>query len=102
MRVLLRENTGLTDAYPYVRNFDKLILNAIDEILTVFGENAKQTIYQLIEEKFRVQRREIPERLQVFHEALTELFGTGAATIEKAILDRACEIRTLTEYEKLP
>ena len=103
-----RAHTGARIAYPYPSHFDLLLLDAVDEGLAAFGESAKQTVYCLIEERFHIQRSEIPEKLQTFHEALTELFGSGATIVEKTILQtlrekigielKERENRTLTEY----
>jgi len=60
------------------REFDKLLLNAIDEALNSLGESVKQSIYFHIENKFSVTRNEIPRNLQGFQVGLEKIFGTGA------------------------
>jgi len=102
-----RTHTGARIANP-LRHFDQLLLDAVDEGLAALGESAQQTIYHFIEERFHIQRMEIPEKLQAFHEALTELIGPGATIIEKGILEKLREkmgigpkkheTRTLVEY----
>jgi hypothetical protein len=77
--------------YLFPSHFDLLLLNAIDEGLAVFGESARQAIYHLIQEKSHIHHMEIPEKLQTFHESLTELFGLGAEVIEKTILAKLRE-----------
>ena len=68
------------------RDFDKLLLNAIDEALTSLGESVKQSIYFHIENKFCVARNDIPESLQDFQGGLEKIFGTGAQFIEILIM----------------
>ena len=68
------------------REFDKLLLSAIDEALTSLGESVKQSIYFHIEKKFSVARNEIPENLVEFQGGLEKIFGTGAQFIEILIM----------------
>ena len=68
------------------REFDKLLLNAIDEALNSLGESVKQSIYFHIENKFSVTRNEIPRNLQGFQVGLEKIFGTGARFIEILIM----------------
>jgi hypothetical protein len=68
------------------RDFDKLLLNAIDEALNSLGESVKQSIYFHIENKFSVARNEIPENLEEFQGGLEKIFGTGARFIEIMIM----------------
>jgi hypothetical protein len=68
------------------REFDKLLLSAIDEALTSLGESVKQSIYFHIENRFSVARNEIPENLAEFQGGLEKIFGTGAQFIEILIM----------------
>jgi hypothetical protein len=68
------------------REFDKLLLSAIDEALTSLGESVKQSIYFHIENKFSVARNEIPENLVEFQGGLEKIFGAGARFIEILIM----------------
>jgi hypothetical protein len=68
------------------REFDKLLLNAIDEALNSLGESVKQSIYFHIENKFCVARNDIPESLQDFQEGLEKIFGAGTQFIEILIM----------------
>jgi hypothetical protein len=68
------------------REFDKLLLSAIDEALNSLGESVKQSIYFHIENRFSVARNEIPENLAEFQGGLEKIFGTGARFIEILIM----------------
>jgi hypothetical protein len=68
------------------RDFDELLLSAIDEALNSLGESVKQSIYFHIEKKFNVARNEIPENLAEFQGGLEKIFGTGARFIEILIM----------------
>jgi hypothetical protein len=66
--------------------FDKLLLCAIDEALNSMGKSVRQSIYFHMENKFSINRNEIPGNLQEFQEGLEKIFGTGARFIESLII----------------
>jgi hypothetical protein len=68
------------------RDFDKLLLNAIDEALNSLGESVKQSIYFHIANKYCIARNDIPESLQDFQGGLEKIFGDGAQFIEILIM----------------
>jgi hypothetical protein len=67
------------------RNFDDLLLEAIDEALSSLGESVKQSIYFHIQNKF-VAKNDIPTRIQDFQGGLEKIFGEGAHFIEILIM----------------
>jgi hypothetical protein len=66
--------------------FDNCLLCAIDEALNSLGESAKQSIYFYIENKFKVPRDKIPEKLAEFQGGLEKIFGAGSQFIEIQIM----------------
>jgi hypothetical protein len=66
--------------------FNKLLLSAIDEALNSLGKSVRQSVYFHIENKFSINRNEIPGNLQEFQEGLETIFGTGARFIEVLIM----------------
>jgi len=70
---------------PVKDRFDRILVQAIDEGLLVFGENTRYVIYYHIASRHRVERERIPERLEAFHEALKDMFGEGSKVVEKQI-----------------
>ncbi len=68
------------------KDFDKLLLDSIDEALFSLGESARQSIYFYIEKKFEVTREEIPEKLENFQLALEKILGIGSRYIEILIM----------------
>jgi hypothetical protein len=66
--------------------FDKLLLCAIDEALNSLGKSVRPSIYFHMENKFSINRNEIPGNLQEFQEGLEKIFGTGARFIESLII----------------
>jgi len=62
-----------------------VLLDAVDHGLNVLGATVRQTIYDQIEKMYGLKRESIPEKLDAFHTALTDILGTGAATVERLI-----------------
>ena len=61
--------------------FNELLLISIDEALTSLGESAKTAIYSNIAQKFKIQKQEIPNRLDDFVEAIDAMPNGGKLTI---------------------
>jgi len=87
--------TMRSDGIPllYVRafNFEKLLLEAVDEGLSSLCSSSKQTIYFLLENTFNISRRDIPSKIEEFADALEKIFGFGAKPIEILIIKRLNE-----------
>jgi len=66
--------------------FREHLLEAVDYGLMVLGEIVRKTICEQIENHHALKREEIPERLEAFHIALEDVFGTSARTLERLIV----------------
>jgi len=71
--------------------FRQNLLEAVDHGLMVLGERVRQAIYDRIERTHGLKREEIPERLGVFHDALTSALGVGARSVERLIAKSLCQ-----------
>jgi hypothetical protein len=63
-------------------NFNRLLLEAIDETLSCLGESSKKAIYCRLETEFNIKKKEIPNMIDDFSRALESLFGLGAKILE--------------------
>ncbi len=70
------------------RLFSKILLESIDEAFLTLGENARTAIYQYLEGKFAISKRDIPDRVGDFSDALEKIFGL--ATPHLMILIMKC------------
>lgn len=68
------------------RDFNEVLLEALDDALISLGESVKHSIYFHLEEKFKLQKNEIPNRLKDFKIGLEKIFGVGAHFIEILIM----------------
>jgi hypothetical protein len=66
--------------------FEEVLLEAIDEGLSLLGESSKQAIYFHLEKTFKMNRVDIPYRIEEFTDAIEKIFGTGAKILEIQIM----------------
>ena len=67
-------------------SFEEFLLEAIDEGLSVLGESAKQAVYCHLGKTFKMNRLDIPYRLEEFTDAIEGIFGAGAKILEIQIM----------------
>lgn len=72
----------------YRRDFEKLLLEAVDEQLGSLGESSKQALYFHLEKGFNIKRHEIPKKTEAFVDAMEKIFGQGADYLEILIMKR--------------
>jgi len=65
--------------------FREALIDAVDYGLMVLGEIVRRTIYERIENDYRLKRADFPEQLEAFHKALQGILGMGAKTVERLI-----------------
>jgi len=67
-------------------NFEEDLLEAIDEGLSLLGESPKQAVYFHLEKTFKMNRLDIPYRIEQFIDAIEKIFGSGAKILEIQIM----------------
>ena len=72
----------------YRRDFEKLLLEAVDEQLASLGESSKQALYFHLERGFNIKKQEIPKKTEAFVDAMERIFGQGADYLEILIMKR--------------
>jgi hypothetical protein len=64
--------------------FNELILEAVDDGLSLLGdEPVKRVFYYQVERRANIRREDIPQKLIAFHEALKDMFFEGALILER-------------------
>ena len=66
--------------------FDMVLLEAVDEALLVYGEEAKSAFYEYFEKALNISKREIPLRIEEFSRGLEVLFGLGSRNLEILVM----------------
>jgi hypothetical protein len=72
-------------------SFEKLLLEAIDEALLSLGDSARLAIYFHLEDKFKIRKDEIPQRLEDFTDGIEKIFGLGAKFLQILIMKNLYE-----------
>ncbi len=71
--------------------FDQLVLQAIDDGLSVMGEEPKRALYQYLFTIHSLTREDIPARIGEFVLGLKKALGAASKVIEKLILKKVYE-----------
>jgi hypothetical protein len=66
--------------------FNQVLLDSIDEALTSLGEKAKASMYFYLQSNFGLPKKNIPDRVNEFADALEKIFGQGALQLETLIM----------------
>jgi hypothetical protein len=71
--------------------FEMLLFEAVDEGLSSMGESCKQAVYFHLEKSFKVEKHDIPYKIEEFADAIEKVFGLGAKFLEILIMKRLYE-----------
>jgi uncharacterized protein YaaN involved in tellurite resistance len=71
--------------------FEKLLVEAIDESFYSLGESPKQAILFHLENTFKIDKQKIPDKIDSFDNALKKIFGPGADFLEALIIKKLGE-----------
>jgi len=71
--------------------FQNLLLEAVDQGLSVIGESSKLSIYFHLEKSYGIKRQDIPQKTEAFVSAVEKIFGPGAKFIEALVSKGLCE-----------
>ena len=67
-------------------SFEKVLLESIDEALSILGDSGKQVVYSYLEKSLKMNKGDIPNRMEEFTGAIEDIFKTGAKIIEIQIM----------------
>ena len=67
-------------------NFEKLLIEAVDNVFSSLGDSCKQALYFHLKDCYNINKQEIPYRIRDFADAIGEIFGQGARLIEIGIM----------------
>ena len=72
--------------YPKQKKHRQILLKAIDESLSSLGDSARQAVYYHLENSFNLRKVEIPEKIEIFSNAIEDIFGDGAKLLKIQIM----------------
>jgi len=77
-----------TQAVNKTEKYEEMFNKAVDKALNrVFGSTATSFIYTHLENNYSLKKDEIARKLELFNHALQEYLNSGAAVVEKEILE---------------
>jgi hypothetical protein len=68
------------------KKFENVLIETIDETFSTLGENVKNSIYFHLKQKFMISRQDIPDKIDDFSDALEQIFGLGAKSLQILIM----------------
>jgi len=69
---------------------NEVLICAVERGLSALGESVAQVILYSIEKRYSLKRQDILKKPNRFVEALQAIFGSGAETIQKLIIQSIC------------
>jgi len=66
---------------------DRIVLDAIDEALSVLGSKGRDSVYYFLEREYLLKKEDVPLNLRRFDDCLRMVFGLGANLLEKHIIN---------------
>lgn len=69
-----------------LKQFDKFLVESIDEALSLLGVTVKNEFYLRLEVNFNMEKNDIPQRLEEFMVILHRIFNLGASRLEVKFL----------------
>lgn len=64
------------------QKFDKFLIESIDEALCSLGEPVKNAVYLHLQNAFKIEKKDIPQKVEEFSDIIHKIFGLGARRLE--------------------
>jgi hypothetical protein len=81
-----RDTTEDKNSKETTSQFDKILVESIDETLSLLGVTVKNEFYLRLEVNFKMGKNDIPQRLEEFMIILHRIFNLGASRLEVKFL----------------
>lgn len=85
LRIVLNEKVSIPESCGDL-DFKKLILEAVDEGLSLLGDCSKQALYSHIEKNLKIRKQDIPDKIEKFSDAIERIFGHSAKLLQIEIM----------------
>ena len=81
--------------------FERIVIDAVEKVFSSIDESCKQAIYHHLSNNFNITKEQIPHKIDVFANALEEMFGAGAKLIKIEIMKLTfCQVKTIKHQTK--
>lgn len=72
-------------------SFEELLTETVDEELTSLGDPVKKAVYNYLKKTSKINKQDIPHKIDEFADAVEEIFGASAKFLEIRIMKRLHE-----------
>jgi hypothetical protein len=91
-RLSIKRTLGATEMTAHAVNktekYEEMLNKAVDKALNrVFGSMATDIIYNHLESNYSIKKDEVARKLETFSQAMQDYLSSGAAVVEKEILE---------------
>lgn len=83
------------------QSFSQLLLDSIDEGLSVLGSEPREAVYQFLRTILSLSREDIPDHVPDFAAGLKKALGGASKVIERVVLRRLFE-KTGSNFREVP
>lgn len=88
---------SITSTFIQKIDFQNLFLESVDNTFKrILGELGTHSVYHCLENKCKLPKSNIGDKMWLFYEALNNLFGAGANVLQKEVLEDICSKLGLT------
>jgi hypothetical protein len=84
-RIVFNEKVSISESCGDL-DFAKLLLESVDEGLSLLGYCSKQALYSHLENNLKIRKQDIPEKIEQFSDAIEKIFGHSAKLLEIEIM----------------
>ncbi|MEM2168966.1 MAG: hypothetical protein QXX99_03545 [Candidatus Bathyarchaeia archaeon] len=75
------------EVYKFSKEFERILIEAIDDGLNLLGETVGTVLLMMIRERHNIEKDEIPRKIKEFSSALRSILGNGGGKfVEKIIV----------------
>jgi len=85
LRIVLNENMSISESSGNL-DFKELLLEAVDDGLSLLGDCSKQALYCYLENSLKIKKQEIPDKIEEFSDTIEKIFGHSAKLLEIEIM----------------
>jgi len=85
IKTILQEEASTGESLPS-SGFEKFMLEAVDEGLSLLGDSPKQAFYSYLDKAFKIKKQDIPSKIEEFTDAIERVFGNSAKLLEIEIM----------------
>jgi len=85
-RTLKQKN--ISDKLSQSINIDGILIEVVDETLSILGDQTRKVIYVTLQEKYGLKKEDVPDNIEVLESIMHQMFGITADVLKEEIIQR--------------